>query len=168
MKRALSLLALAICLLLGIAAPAAAGGDSDPTITSDDLGTGFGDGAGGERALLAGPCGSSYRHIGHHPIGSPVLAYLDVYWSSTTKRNCLITNHYGSTYGDQLYTEAAIWPTGRAEPVCPDSVGCDGGMYSYYAGPVYTPAGVDMSRRCVNIRGYIKDVGRTLTRLHCG
>lgn len=165
MKRAISALAIVVLALLGFAAPAAAGGDSDPTIGAaqlDDL-------DGVERmAAAAGPCGSSYRHIGHYALGSPAKAYMDVYWSSTTKRNCMVTNHTGSTYGVQLYTEAAIWPYGHSQPSCPNSVGCDAGMYRYYAGPVYTPAGVDMSNRCINIRGYIMDIGRTLTRIHCG
>lgn len=163
MKRALSALVFVMFLLLGFAAPAAAGGDSDPTIDSSEL-----DGA--ERvAAAAGPCGSSYRHIGHYSVGSsPVLGYLDVYWSSTAKRNCLVTNHASSTYGVKLYTEAAIRPSGYAWPSCPSSTGCDGGMYSYYAGPVYTPAGVDMSNRCVDVRGYVDWAGRTLTRIHCG
>ncbi|TDC52808.1 hypothetical protein E1212_07695 [Jiangella ureilytica] len=108
--------------------------------------------------------------MGHYAIGSPVKAYMDVYWSSTTKRNCLVTNHTGATYGVLLYTQATIKPSGSGYswPSCPSSVGCDGEMYRYYAGPVYTPAGVDMSNKCVDIKGYIMDIGRTLTNIHCG
>ena len=164
MKRALSALAIVMLALLGFAAPAAAGGDSDPTIDSSEL-----DGVA-RAAAAASPCGSSYRHIGHYSIGSPVKAYMDVYWSSTAKRNCLVTNHTGATYGVQLYTQATIKPSGSVYgwPSCPSSVGCDGGMYRYYAGPVYTPASVNMSNKCVDIKGYIIDIGRTLTGLHCG
>ncbi|TDE11521.1 hypothetical protein E1269_09425 [Jiangella asiatica] len=121
-------------------------------------------------SVMAGPCGSSYRHIGHYPIsnGSQVLAYMDVYWSSTAKRNCLVTNHASPTYGVSLYTQATIRPSGYSWPSCPSSTGCDGGRYSYYAGPVYTPAGVDMSNRCLDITGVIDWAQRTLTRIHCG
>lgn len=158
MKRAISAFTFVLFLLLGLAAPAAAAGDSDPTTGGDE-----------RMAAASGPCGSSYRHIGHYPIGSsPVLGYMDVYWSSTTKRNCMVVNHSTATYGDKLYTEASIWPYGSSPPSCPSSVGCDGGMYSYYAGPVYTPAGVDMSNRCVNIKGVVDWTTSTRTRIHCG
>ncbi len=157
MKRVISALAFVLFLLLGFAAPAAAGGDSDPTIDDDQM------------AVSAGPCGGSYRHVGHYPVGSsPVLGYMDVYWSGTAKRNCLVVNHSSATYGTKLYTEASIWPYGSAAPSCPSSVGCDGGMYSYYAGPVYTPAGVDMSNRCLNIKGVVDWTTATRTRVHCG
>lgn len=157
MKRALSVLSIVMLALLGLAAPAAAGGDSDPTIQSAERTT-----------AAAGPCGSSYRHIGHYSIGSPVKAYMDVYWSSTTKRNCMVTNHAASTYGIKLYTEAQIWYPGGSAPDCPSSLNCDGDFYRYYAGPVYTPAGVDMSNRCVHIKGWIANQSRTLTNIHCG
>ncbi|WP_198663902.1 hypothetical protein [Jiangella endophytica] len=158
MKRAVSALAFVLFLLLGLAVPAAAGGESDPTIGGDE-----------RMAAAAGPCGSSYRHIGHYPIGSsPVLGYMDVYWSSTAKRNCMVVNHATATYGTKLYTEASIWPHGSSPPSCPKSVGCDGGMYSYYAGPVYTPAGVNMSNRCLNIKGVVDWTTATRTRIHCG
>lgn len=157
MKRAISAFAFIVFLLLGFAAPAAAGGGGDTSLPDD------------ARATASGPCGSSYRHIGHYSIGSsPTLAYLDVYWSATAKRNCLVTNHTGPTYGVSLYTQATIRPTGYAWPGCPSSTGCDAGRYSYYAGPVYTPAGVDMSNRCIDITGAIDWEQRTLTRIHCG
>jgi len=120
--------------------------------------------------MLAGPCGSSYAHIGHYAIGSSsqTIGYLDVYWSSSTKRNCLVTNHSGPTYGVSLYTEARIRPSGFSWPRCPSSTGCDGGFYRYYAGPVYTPAGVDMTHRCVDISGVVDWSSRSLSRIHCG
>lgn len=145
-----------VMFLLGFAGPAAAGGDSNLQA--------------GIVSTNAGPCGGSYSHIGHYEINSSsgTLAYLDVYWSGSTKRNCLVTNHTGATYGVSLYTQATIRPSGASWPSCPSSTGCDGGHYSYYAGPVYTPAGVDMSNRCIDIKGVIDWAGRTLTRMHCG
>lgn len=158
MKRSFSVIFLVGFLLLGFSVPAIAGGDS--TLPS-----------GTRAAALAGPCGSSYSHIGHYPIKSDsgvTVAHLDVYWSGSAKRNCLVTNHYGPTYGVLLYTQAMIRPSGWSWPSCPSSVGCDGGHYRYYAGPVYTPAGVDMSDRCIDISGDIDWAARTLTNLHCG
>jgi hypothetical protein len=121
-------------------------------------------------ALAGGPCGSSYTHIGHYAIGSSTrtLGYLDVYWSSSSKRNCLVTNHSGSTYGVSLYTEARIRPSGFSWPGCPSSTGCDGGFYRYYAGPVYTPSGVDMTHRCIDVSGWVDWASRSLSRIHCG
>lgn len=156
MKRTLCVVAAAILLALGIAAPASAGGDSSLPP--------------GEITTMAGPCGSSYSHVGHYPINASgrTLAYLDVYWSSSAKRNCLVTNHAGSTYGVSLYTQATIRPSGSSWPKCPSSTGCDAGHFSYYAGPVYTPAGVNMSNRCLDVTGVIDWAQRTLTRIHCG
>ena len=79
-----------------------------------------------------------------------------------------MTNHAGPTYGVRTYTEARIRPSGFSWPSCPSSTGCDGGLYRYYAGPVYTPAGVDMTNRCIDISGWVDWVSRSLGRIHCG
>jgi hypothetical protein len=158
MKRLIATVVVTLGLLLGFGGIAHAGGNSTlPDGTSSAL-------SGG------GPCGSAYTHIGHYPIksGGTTFAHLDVYWSWSSRRNCLVTNHYGSTYGVSLYTEAKIRPTGWSWPSCPNSTGCDGGFYSYYAGPVYTPSGVNMTNRCIDISGWIAEVNRTLTKIHCG
>ena len=159
MKRLLATVVVTFGLVLGFGGTANAGGNST-----------LPDGMATIMAAGGGPCGSSYTHIGHYPItaGGTTYAHLDVYWSWSTRRNCLATNHYGSTYGVNLYTEAKIRPTGSGWPSCPSSVGCDGGFYSYYAGPVYTPYGVDMTNRCVDISGWIAEFKRTLTKKHCG
>jgi hypothetical protein len=159
MKHIIGVIAATIALIMGLALPANAGGNS--TLPRQ------------ETMMLAasgGPCGSSYSHIGHYPItaSTSTVGYLDVYWSWSTKRNCLVTNHAGSTYGVSLYTEARIRPSGYAWPSCPSSTGCDGGFYRYYAGPVYTPSGVDMSHRCLDISGVVDWASRSLTRIHCG
>jgi hypothetical protein len=146
-------------LIASLATPAMAGGNSTLPKGSESY-----------LSAMAGPCGSSYSHIGHYPIPATGTAYahLDVYWSSTAKRNCLVVNHAGPTYGVRLYTEAKIRPSGASWPSCPSSVGCDGGMYSYYAGPVYTPSGVNMSNRCIDVSGWIDWRNRTLSKIHCG
>ncbi|HEY9412740.1 MAG TPA: hypothetical protein VIP77_24410 [Jiangellaceae bacterium] len=153
MKRVFAVLVAAAALLLGLALPSHAGGDS--TL------------APGTITTKAGPCGSGYTLIGHHPVGNG-MGYLDVYWSSSARRNCMATVHAGSYYGDSLYTEAAIRPAGWSWPSCPSSTGCDGGFYRYFAGPVYTPAGVDMSRRCLDIKGTVDWSSRVMARVHCG
>jgi hypothetical protein len=156
MRRCFAAIATVLALTVGLPVPAEAGGNS--TLRS-----------GAFAQLAGGPCGSSYTHIGHYPIRSTVtVGYLDVYWSWSTKRNCLVTNHAGPTYGVRTYTEARIRPSGFSWPSCPSSTGCDGGLYRYYAGPVYTPAGVDMTSRCIDISGWVDWVSRTLSRIHCG
>lgn len=119
---------------------------------------------------LAGPCGSSYSHVGHYPIesSSTTVGYLDVYWSSSARRNCLVTNHAGPSYGVRVFTEARIRPSGWSWPSCPSSTGCDADFYSYYAGPVYTPRGVNMSSRCIDISGSVDWASSTHRRVHCG
>jgi hypothetical protein len=92
---------------------------------------------------------------------------MDVYWSSTKKRNCLVIGHANSTYGVSMYTLARIRPAGWSWPVC-HGVGCDDGNYVYYAGPVYTPSDVDMSHRCIDISGMVGiQADRTIYGIHC-
>ncbi|MEO3928823.1 hypothetical protein ABGB07_33940 [Micromonosporaceae bacterium B7E4] len=153
----MSMIGAVVVLLLGLAAPASAGGSTA---------------ASGGATILAGPCGSSYALVGHHPVGNQITdkidMYLDVYYSSTARRNCLVANHSGDAYGQTRYSLAKIRPSGSAWPACP-SVGCDQGNYAYYAGPVYTPAGVDMSHRCVDIAGMAGiQVDKILYNQHCG
>lgn len=152
-RRNLSIIGAVAALLLGFAAPASA--DS-----------------GGGASIMAGPCGSSYALVGHHPVGNQytdrIDMYLDVYYSSTARRNCLVANHSGDAYGEYRNSLAKIRPSGYAWPACP-SVGCDQGNYAYYAGPVYTPAGVDMSHRCVDFGGMAGiQVDKILYNQHCG
>src|SRR5699024_5308710 len=140
MRRLLAVVAVVIVSLLGMAAPSAAGGNS--TVPSAAF------------MPQVGPCGSGYIHVGHYAIGSsPTLAHMDVYWSASASRNCLVVNHTSATWGLSMYTEARIRPSGSSWPTCPSSTGCDAGNYRYYAGPVYTPSGVSMANRCLDIQG---------------
>ena len=75
---------------------------------------------------------------------------------------------FGSDLRRLLYTEAKIRPSGFSWPSCPSSTGCDGGFYRYYAGPVYTPSGVDMTHRCIDVSGVVDWASRSLSRIHCG
>jgi hypothetical protein len=166
MRRLVTTLGALAVLVVGMSAPATAGGDR-ATSSEDKV-----------SVLAGGPCGSSYSHIGHYRIPRQtqyaLRGYLDVYWSSTTKRNCLVTNKGGSTYGVGTYTYALIKPSGFVWPNCP-SYGCDKGVYFYYAGPVYTPSGKDMSNECIDISGGVSLTtstsglaSRTEFGIHCG
>ena len=157
-KRSLSLIGGMVLLLVGLATPASAGGNS--TLPP------------GTVSALSGPCGSSYSLVTHYGVGNQetdqINMYLDVYYSSSAKRNCLVTNHSGDAYGESLYSLARIRPSGSAWPACP-SVGCDEGTYKYYAGPVYTPSGVDMSHRCVDVGGMAGiQTDKILYNINCG
>jgi hypothetical protein len=121
--------------------------------------------------VLGGECGSSYTLAGVHRVFNQHTDRhdldMEVYWSSTTKRNCLISRHVGDAYGQARDSLAKIRPSGSAWPACP-SVGCDRGNYAYYAGPVYTPAGVNMTGRCVDIAGTAGiQVDKILYNKHC-
>jgi hypothetical protein len=63
---------------------------------------------------------------------------------------------------------ARCLPTDPSRGKAVKAVPRDGGFYSYYAGPVYTPSGVDMTKRCIDISGWIDWRNRTLTKRHCG
>ena len=117
-------------------------------------------------------CGSGYRLVDTYYKANDSSDRVDLeaalYYSATARRNCLIVNHYGAWRGHRGASLAQIRPSGAAWPAC-NSVGCDKGEYAYYAGPVYTPSGVDMSHRCVDLRGTTAyDTYIVKTRVHCG
>jgi hypothetical protein len=126
-------------------------------------------------SALAGQCGSSYNHVGQYNFtnSGAVIGAVDVYYSSTEKRNCAVTSHKGDFYGVAARTRVKIRPSGWSWPGC-NSTGCDDGVYSYYAGPVYTPKGVNMSNRCIDFEGRIYSAGGLLgggigrSNRHCG
>jgi hypothetical protein len=130
----------------------------------------------GGAGVLGGECGSGYTLVGLHPVTNQATGrvdlHMEVYWSSATKRNCLIARHFGDSYGKFRNPSLAKirpgQPPGGVWPACP-SVGCDRGNYAFYAGPVYTPAGVDMTHRCVDIGGMAGiHTDLILYGLHCG
>jgi hypothetical protein len=128
---------------------------------------------GSSSAQAATVCGAGYSFSDEYQILNDVtdslIGYADLYYSSAAKRNCLVVSHSSSTWGTRLHTIARIRPSGLAWPSCPKSVGCDEGNYQYYAGPVYTPAGFDMSHHCVDLYGNVGNAsGKTVLGVHCG
>ncbi|MEU6858929.1 hypothetical protein AB0B28_08665 [Glycomyces sp. NPDC046736] len=122
-------------------------------------------------AAAVGPCGSSYGHIGHYAVNHATkgtVAYIDVYYSSSAKRNCAVLNATGETYGFNGRKGVIIWAEGYY-----DRYDQDDKDYSYYAGPVYTPAGVNMSGRCLNVEGIVETRNGSYAtgqryKVHCG
>ncbi|MFC4337565.1 hypothetical protein [Salininema proteolyticum] len=122
-------------------------------------------------AAAAGPCGSSYAQVGHYPIKSSsfgTVGYIDVYWSSTTQRNCAVMDSVGVSRGFARYKMALIYPSSS-----PREADIDAGDFKYYAGPVYTPRGYNMSGECITVKGAVKmpdgsAPDRQLSNVHCG
>jgi hypothetical protein len=105
-------------------------------------------------AAAVGPCGSSYSHIDRYAINSATQgtgAYMDLYWSDSANRNCAVLNGTGKTYGFNGRKGILIYASGYYSQYDQDDRD-----YSYYAGPVYTPSGVNMSGRCVNLEGIVE------------
>jgi len=120
----------------------------------------------------ANHCGSGYalveKYSAYNDVTDKLEMYAELYYSSGARRNCLVASHAGASVGKATYTVAAIWPANYAVPAC-NSVGCDTGTYSQYAGPVYTPAGVNMSGRCVNFEAAVGANTYMVRRnVHCG
>ncbi|MFC4335897.1 hypothetical protein [Salininema proteolyticum] len=108
-------------------------------------------GPGTAQAAVTGNCGSSYVRVGHWPIDDSKygrVGYVDVYWSSTAKRNCAVMNATGAAYDFAAVKSVGIWPSSDSSKNDNDY-----GNYRYYAGPVYTPKGYDMTGKCVDIGG---------------
>ncbi|MEV0646958.1 hypothetical protein AB0I28_17000 [Phytomonospora sp. NPDC050363] len=122
-------------------------------------------------AAAVGPCGSSYSHIGHYAVNSGSQgtgAYIDVYWSSSAQRNCAVLNGTGKTYGSGARKGILIWANGYY-----DRYDQDDRDYKYYAGPVYTPSGINMSGRCINVEGIVEFPNGEIAaghryNVHCG
>jgi hypothetical protein len=116
-------------------------------------------------------CGSSYSLIDTYPIayGSTTYGRVELYWSPTAKRNCALTVGSGATYGWKGFKAIEVCPHGAAVSLC----GEEHGDFLYYAGPVYTKAGYNMSGKCIDVVGIIEHPNGTSAdgggvRVHCG
>lgn len=120
--------------------------------------------AGGE--IAGGECGSTYSLVGFYPrqndITDELEGHMEIYYSSTLKRNCAIMRHAGHMWGKSTSfptgTFVEIRASGGSWQNCSfgqHKTQCDRGGYSFYAGPVYTPSGVNMSGRCIDFNGNV-------------
>jgi hypothetical protein len=95
-----------------------------------------------------GVCGSGYRRVSPNATltlknGSQVWGYTYLLYSSTTRKNCVVTIKQFEV-GVETYTVAHLQVQGS------NMLG-DAGYYSYYAGPYYAYA----PGKCVRIHGVI-------------
>ncbi|GAA4928540.1 hypothetical protein HD597_004438 [Nonomuraea thailandensis] len=114
-------------------------------------------------ASAAGPCGSSYSRVGVYSIGVEKYGYrtgiLEVYYSSSTGKNCALT------YGDGPYANTTSWKgvvISRGDGSGKDA---DADNYKYYAGPVYVSA----PGQCIDVEGISPSwTSVKLNNVHCG
>jgi hypothetical protein len=116
--------------------------------------------AGTAPASATGPCGSSYTRVGVYAIPSSGTrtGTLEVYYSSSTGKNCALAYGYGSYYGTKTWKGVSI---SRADGSGED---VDGDYYEYYAGPVYISA----PGQCIDVLASIPAWNDTkLNNVHC-
>ncbi|MFI7131564.1 spore-associated protein A [Nonomuraea sp. NPDC050153] len=119
--------------------------------------------AGAAPASAAGPCGSGYSRVGVYSIGIEKYGYrtgiLEVYYSSSTGKNCALT------YGDGPYANTVSWKgvtISRGDGSGKDE---DAKEYKYYAGPVYVSA----RGGCIDVEGISPAwTSVKLNNVHCG
>lgn len=117
--------------------------------------------AGATPASAAGPCGSGYSRVGVYavPASGARTGTLEVYYSSSARKNCALTYGYGS-YANRVNRKAvAIGLSGVST-----WAGADNGMYAQYAGPAYVYA----PGRCISLRAQVAGGVRQLNKVHCG
>ena len=163
-----------VAMSVAAVAPAAHAGDGARPVSANPTQEGI--------VPLGGECGSSYGLVGLYPVQNDLTdrleGYMEIYYSSTLRRNCAIMRHAGLMWGVRTSfptgTFVEIRASGGSWQNCPlgqttYKTQCDRGRYYYYAGPVYTPAGVNMSGRCVDFNGNV-GLATHISRSgkHCG
>ncbi|MFC4008580.1 hypothetical protein ACFOY2_15220 [Nonomuraea purpurea] len=116
---------------------------------------------GAAPASAAGPCGSSYSRIGAYriPEDGTRTGTLEVYYSSSTGRNCALTYGYGA------YANTTSWKAVRISKGDGSGGQKNGGQFTYYAGPVYVSA----PGQCIDVVGEVPaGVSLELNNVHCG
>ncbi|NBE93062.1 hypothetical protein FE391_07660 [Nonomuraea sp. KC401] len=118
---------------------------------------------GAAPAGAAGPCGSSYNRVGvyaiNHKVDGSRTGTLEVYYSSSTGKNCALTYGYGKYANTKSWKGVAI---SRGDGSGNDS---DAGEFTHYAGPVYVSA----PNQCIDVQGTVPDWNtRKLNNVHCG
>jgi hypothetical protein len=117
--------------------------------------------AGAAPASAAGPCGSSYTRVGVYPVkrDGTRTGTLEVYYSSTTGKNCALTYGYGAYANTRSWKSVVI---SRGDGSGEDS---NSGEFTYYAGPVYVSA----SGQCIDVEATVPAwVILKLNNVHCG
>ncbi|MFB4273561.1 hypothetical protein [Nonomuraea sp. GTA35] len=117
--------------------------------------------AGAAPAGAAGPCGSSYSRVGVYSISrdGTRTGTLEVYYSSSTGKNCALTYGYGS-YANTTSWKGVVISRGDGS-----GESYDAGNYKYYAGPVYVSA----PGQCIDVEGISPEwTSVKLNNVHCG
>ncbi|MBN6055177.1 hypothetical protein JYK22_24790, partial [Nonomuraea sp. RK-328] len=118
--------------------------------------------AGAAPAGAAGPCGSTYSRVGVYAIkrgDGTRTGTLEVYYSSSSGKNCALTYGYGAYANTRSWKGVTI---SRGDGTGKDP---DAGHYETYAGPVYVSA----SGQCIDVTGTVPDwVTLELNNVHCG
>ncbi|MEV4833917.1 hypothetical protein AB0K05_05305 [Nonomuraea sp. NPDC049486] len=117
--------------------------------------------AGAAPAGAAGPCGSSYSRVGVYAVSKngTRTGTLEVYYSSSTGKNCALTYGYGQYDGTTSWKHVTI---SRGDGSGADT---DAGNYKYYAGPVYVSA----PGQCIDVSATVPAwTILELNNVHCG
>lgn len=118
--------------------------------------------AGAAPAGAAGPCGSSYTRVGVYAVSrgdGTRTGTLEVYYSSTTKKNCALTYGYGA-YANTVSWKSVTISRGDGSGKDPNA-----GDFKYYAGPVYVSA----PGQCIDVSATVPAwVTLELNNVHCG
>ncbi|WP_159040946.1 hypothetical protein [Streptomyces sp. FxanaA7] len=106
-----------------------------------------------EAATHSTACGSSYSRVGHYSLTSSFAqaanpgGYLDIYYSSSTGKNCAVVYPSSAHQGKTSNLEVDIRKSGNTTWIG------QGGDFTYYAGPVYVSA----PGACIDALGIIED-----------
>ncbi|MER5325166.1 hypothetical protein [Streptosporangium roseum] len=113
-------------------------------------------------ASAAGPCGSGYSRIGVYaiPETGTKIGSLEVYYNSSTGKNCALAHGVGSSYyGKTTYKGVAIRRAGGSGGWVSDYE-----YYKYYAGPV----SISAKDTCIDVQGLMGGTWRRVWNVHCG
>ncbi|WP_326700056.1 hypothetical protein OG909_23835 [Streptomyces sp. NBC_01754] len=106
-----------------------------------------------DAATASTACGSGYSRVGHYPITSSMAqaknpgGYLDIYYSSSTGKNCGVAYPTSTHQGKTSMLEVDMRKSGNSTWTG------DSGNFTYYAGPVYVSA----RGACIDALGFVTD-----------
>lgn len=109
---------------------------------------------GAAPASAAGECGAGYTKVGDYAIESQ--GRLEVYYSSSTGKNCAITRDSNPNSGFKAVHISVAGASGWADS--------DSGSFTYYAGPVYVSA----PGKCIDVSVHIGTASTSKWSVHCG